>query len=132
MSSRTLLCILAAAALAGCSVPARQFSEMPRVHPINTSVIGTFNQSVTLAAQGKYDEASAGFLQSLSGFENAGDADHVAETIFWLGFCDEKLSRPDRAARYYGQVLQRYPQSPSARQASIRLNRLSAPASPQP
>jgi hypothetical protein len=47
-----------------------------------------------------------------------------AEATFWLGYCFEKLGRPDLAAGYYRQVTRSFPTTRQADQAEARLQQL--------
>ncbi|MDD4891072.1 MAG: hypothetical protein PHU85_14210 [Phycisphaerae bacterium] len=81
-------------------------------------------KAINLTSQ--LDYAAAGnLLGTLEGrLLLARDLPRAAEAAFWLAFCDEKLSRPDRAIPEYQRVVERYPQTPQARTAAERLERL--------
>lgn len=73
----------------------------------------------------RYARAEALLMPLPKRFVQLGDDVHAAESLFWLGYCAEKLSRTEEAARRYVDVLSRYIHTPSARMARERLEQLS-------
>jgi TolA-binding protein len=90
---------------------------------------GALDAAVALAVEGRYDEAAAQFSALMQRYDAAGDRARLAESLFWLGYCREKLGRPDEARDLYERVVRDHPAGPAARQAAERLGRL-APAPP--
>jgi TolA-binding protein len=61
-------------------------------------------------------------------FDQAGDGTHAAESLFWLGFCREKLQYEDMARETYVDVIERYPLSKPAKYAKTRLDAMNQPS----
>jgi tetratricopeptide (TPR) repeat protein len=79
-----------------------------------------FDEGVTLVSQLRYAEAQQRFQRVLRWYQAFGDAPMAAETIFWLGFCNEKQGRTAQAWEYYDRLLKQYPTAPAAAQAARR------------
>jgi tetratricopeptide (TPR) repeat protein len=130
-----LLLAAAGAPLGGCQMsdwaPAGLFGELfaPRRRTVLVEMEDTaaFEEGVSLASQLKYAEAEQKFSTVLGWYEAAGDRPRAAETKFWLAFCQEKQGRTAEAKGLYSHILRKYRDTPAARQAAERLNRLPAP-----
>lgn len=130
-----LLLAAAGAPLGGCAMSDRQpaglFGELfqPRRRAVLVEMEDTaaFEEGVSLASQLKYAEAEQKFSTVLEWYEAAGDRPRTAETKFWLAFCHEKQGRTAEAKGLYSHILRQYRDTPAARQAAERLNRLPAP-----
>ena len=85
-----------------------------------------FTQAVALAVKLRYQDAIAQFSRVLPSFETAGLRQRCGETLFWLGYCNEKLDRRQEAAAFYKRLLQKYPRVRAARLGGQRLTALQA------
>jgi len=83
-------------------------------------------RAVELVTELHYAEAAAALGPLIDRFETAGAADSAAQTTFWLAYCKEKLGQTAAAAALYRTLQARYPDTPAARQAAVRLAQLSA------
>jgi TolA-binding protein len=79
-----------------------------------------FDEGVTLVSQLRYAEAQQRFQRVLRWYQALGDPAMAAETMFWLGFCNEKQGRTAQAWEYYDRLLKQYPSAPAAAQATRR------------
>jgi hypothetical protein len=79
-----------------------------------------FDEGVALVSQLRYTEAQQRFQRVLRWFQALGDSPMAAETLFWLGFCNEKQGRTALAWEYYDRLLKQYPTSAAAGQATRR------------
>jgi TolA-binding protein len=106
---------------AGCAAPV-QYREVAVPAGMRREARDeALDAAVALAAEGRYAEAAARFSGLVERYEAAGDGTHLAEGLFWLGYCREKLGCPAEARQLYGRVLRQYPDQPAARQARQRL-----------
>jgi len=128
---RTFLLALAAAAfIGGCGV--RSFND---IQPANTGavprrVVGVmivYREALTLIDKLEYDAAAAKLEQVSGQFEAAGDIPYTAKSMFWLGFCREKLHRDDLARQTYVTVIQRFAETTPAEYARLRLDAMNQP-----
>jgi len=92
--------------------------------------LAAFNEAQERIARQRYAEAQALLAPLVPAFAKAGDTDRASRSLFWLGFCHEKQGRPQTASDLYAQVIERYPDTPAARQAATRLKDL--PPKPSP
>jgi TolA-binding protein len=134
-----LTALLAAAAglpLAGCAMADRPGGWLDglfgRDEPQPAALVemedsGAFEEGIALVSQLKYAEAERKFFDVLQWYEAAGDRPRTAETKFWLAFCYEKQGRIPEAKELYSHILRKHRQTPAARQAADRLERLQAP-----
>ena len=135
------LAALVSAGLGGCSM------EMARRVPAHESMPGravlvqmssddrsAFDDGVALVAELKYAEAERRFARVAEWFQATGDDVRASETLFWQGFCREKLGRGDEAWQTYQLLMARYPRTAAARQAAERMRRLpvALPLGPPP
>ena len=115
------------AAMSGCMAQERVFDGLRRTPATaaaagyGTQAIAEFDEAVAMVARLEYAPAAAKFQALLPVFQRAGDADRAAESLFWIGYCYEKLDQAGLAAQFYRQVLQDYPRTPAASQAAARL-----------
>ena len=130
-----LLILIAATVLAGCE--AQPASRMPGDQPgqdayispqgIDEEHVVSFNRAVEMASELRYEAAAAEFIRLIRLFERLGAAEQSAEAIFWLGYCYEKIGRPDEAKVVYSRCLMKYPRTLAAEQAAFRVNRIQMP-----
>ncbi len=127
-----LLMTLLAAATCGCSMPMEggyAFSLANTRAESPPPSVAAFNAAVEMVSKLQYVEGMAGFERVLPGLQDTSDHRRVAEAIFWLGFCSEKLGRPAEAISRYDSVIRRYSDSPASSRARVRLSQLrSAPS----
>lgn len=90
------------------------------------------DQAVALALDGRFEAALRHFAVLAERSEAAGDAEQMAEALFWIGYCHEKMGQMDTARKLYERVRRDHPRTPAARQASERLDLLKPPLSPPP
>ena len=117
------------AAITGCGSPV--FSghlATPEVHVRNGADVSVtpedqarFHAAKDLIMELKYAEAEDMLEDLMKKFEQGGSFNCAAESIFWLGYCAEKLSRPTDAVLRYQDVRERYPNTRAAEQAEIRM-----------
>jgi hypothetical protein len=86
-----------------------------------------YRQALAQIDKLEYAPAMANLEQAFDQFDAAGDLPHSAESMFWLGFCREKLYRDDLARQAYVTVIQRYPGSKPAEYARVRLDTMNHP-----
>lgn len=123
--------VLVLAAVAGCAAgqPLRQGGATPGPPTgYNMQALSDFDEAVALTSQLRYSEAEVKLASLLAAFESGGDHRRASETLFWLGYCDEKQGRPDQARDIYQRLAKDFPGSPVCRQASLRLANLPPPA----
>ena len=84
-----------------------------------------FDAAVALASELKYAEAEPKFHKCAVWYEASGERARVAECLFWIGFCMEKQGRTEEAAKQYGDLMRKYPDSAASRMAAGRLRRMS-------
>ena len=122
--------VAAAVAMAGCNMmSSRENMLRPSKKPdtprrYSARARPNYDAAVALTAERKYGDAAAKFVQLLPIFETEENHPRAADTLFWLGYCSEKLSRSNEARQYYRRVLKEYPQTPAARTAELRLSLL--------
>lgn len=78
------------------------------------------------ALSGDYDKAAGTFQRLSAAYASAGDKARAAEALFWYAYCRQRQGRRDEARKAYGQVMQRYPDTPAGRQALGARTRLDA------
>ena len=133
MSSRLrtfLLTFSAAAFICGCGAPSSRNYRPDHTGDVPRSVVGVmivYREALTLIDELKYADAAAKLEQVSGQFEAAGDIPHSAESMFWLGFCREKLHRDDLARQTYVTVIQRFAGSKPAEYAQLRLDAMNQP-----
>ena len=128
MSRRTAIlfpAILVAAAVQGCNVlPAPCYrSDLDRNRlsaEQRQQDAAKLARAEALIDELKYPQAEEILREIVDRFINAGDVPHASRSLFWLGFCAEKLSRSSEAIEKYDLVEACYPGTPAAAQASRR------------
>lgn len=129
--------ILAAAVSAvfgGCGVPESGNLGQPVRNPLSvdpaspTSAdqdsLSQFREAVNMVADLKYEAALPKLLTVSIDLEGEGDRARAAEAMFWLGYCHEKLNRHQDALDTYARIIKDYPATTAAKQANLRLTRL--------
>jgi len=89
--------------------------------------LATFNEAVALVESQRYEEAVGKFRQVSDRFEQTGDSQRAAESLFWIGFCREKQRRLDEARAIYLRLAREYAGTRAAEQARKRRLRIPAP-----
>jgi hypothetical protein len=112
--------LVIAAVLAGCA--AKYELAVPR--QVGAEDAAALEEAVVMVAELRYAEAAAKLLSLSRRFESLSDNKRTAESLFWLGYCHEKLDRTGEAARLYGRVVNEYSRQPAAGQAAQRLSRI--------
>jgi TolA-binding protein len=117
------------AVFAGCGVPVfseRHMSPSAPVRaaegaaPVTPEDEAKFRAAKDLIMELRYAEAERLLEDLVKKFERAGRFDYASKSLFWFGYCAEKLSRmPDALFRYDG-VIEKYPDTRAAEQARIR------------
>lgn len=114
-----------AMASAGCSANAMlSKDQFQSAAWSNSRIIEEYELAHNLIADGKYHEAQEKLAPLLAEFERTGDEVHASESIFWVGYCYEKLHRTKQAGDEYRKVIRKYPHSRAAAQAKDSLSRL--------
>ncbi|MCP4374980.1 MAG: hypothetical protein GY794_02190 [bacterium] len=123
---RTFLLILMAVAFTtGCSMSNDYFSPKEQTQPVQRSVAGVmilYREAMAMVDRLEYAEATVKLKQVVDLFETAQDIPHTSESMFWLGFCREKLHYDDLAKQTYIMVIQRFGKSKPAQYARQRLD----------
>ncbi len=133
MSARTLLWTIVAIMLAGCGampLPADRTGDT-RHHvegaPQATGeLLDDYIHAMDLVDQARFAEALAELTEIEPLLAGVGDRPRAASALFWRGFCEEKLSRPNQAAARYRGVLEVYSDTKAADLARHRLAALEA------
>jgi hypothetical protein len=86
-----------------------------------------YREALALIDKLEYALAAPKLQQVTGQFESAGDTAHAAESMFWLGFCREKLHRDDQARQTYVTVIERFSESKPAEYAQQRLDAMNQP-----
>jgi len=126
---------LAVGALCGCA--AMRDSPPQRRPSAYSSTVGpdapTINRAVTIASDGRYEDAARAFEELLQRLQTAG-GDHAAaaEAMFWLAFCREKQGRLGEAAALYDRVAAEFPDALAAGNALQRRRRINPMAASRP
>ena len=133
MSSRLrtfLLTLAAAAFICGCGIPHSGGVRSDNIGAVPRVVVGVmivYREALTLIDKLEYAAAAAKLEQVPGQFEAAGDIPHTAESMFWLGFCREKLAQADLARQTYVTVIQRFAGTTPAEYARLRLDAMNQP-----
>ena len=130
-----LLAFTAAVIFGGCSMMKEPFerrsdSTQPSMTATPRSTVGAmkvYRDALKLVDKLEYAPAEIKLQTVSAQFDSAGDLDHTAESMFWLGFCREKLAQDDLARQTYVNVIQRFPQSKPAKHAQERLDAMNQP-----
>jgi tetratricopeptide (TPR) repeat protein len=134
--------VLGAAFLSGCMVPqsGQWVDTRLTAHPNKPALVpqipaedrDAFDEGVALVSQLRYAEAQQRFQRVLRWYQTLGDDPMAAETLFWLGFCNEKLGRTAQAWEFYDRLLKTYPTAPAAAHATRRRAALPQIGGPPP
>jgi len=89
-----------------------------------------FEEGLALVAELKYAQAEERFSRVVGWYRATGDEARASETLFWQGYCREKLGQMGAARQTYQLLVALYPGTPAARQADERMRRL--PMGPPP
>jgi TolA-binding protein len=92
-----------------------------KIQPAGPKDIKAFEQAVEDVTALKYGKAIERFKLLLPRFEKAELHRYSAETLFWLGYCSERLKDIAKAKMYYMRASYTYPDTPGGRQARMRL-----------
>jgi len=130
-----LVACLVVGALAGCA--AMHDGAAERRRSAYSSSLGpdatTMNRAVTIASDGRYEDAARAFEQLLQRLQTAGgDRAAAAEAMFWLAFCREKQGRFSEAAALYDRVAAEFPDARAADNALQRRRRIDPMAASRP
>jgi outer membrane protein assembly factor BamD (BamD/ComL family) len=127
---RTFLLILAGAAfIGGCGVMMSgswQRSSTGEASDTRGAMM-VYQDAMGQIDKLEFASASAKLEQIFEQFESAGDTEHSSKTMFWLGFCYEKLAQDDLARQAYVLVIEQFPNSSAAELARTRLNSMNQP-----
>lgn len=137
MSARTLLwtTVSAAAAimLAGCGAmppPAARTGDAQAHVAAAPSATGEllddYLHAMDMVDQARFAEALGELTEIEPLLAGVGDRPRAAAALFWRGFCEEKLTRPNQAAARYRAVLSVYSDTKAADLARHRLAALEA------
>jgi hypothetical protein len=110
--------LVAAVAVAGCGVAS---FPAPLEPGDPTRADEALDEAVALVAKLEYANAEARLERLAETLDASGRRAQAAEARFWLGYCLEKRNRAAEAAAAYRHVVERYPETPAARQAAERL-----------
>lgn len=122
MRAEAIGLLVSAVSLGGCGLAEPSFLSADRTaHARSGQSIAAFDEAVNLAFQLRYAEAAEKFSRVLAGFESAGDRARAAESMFWLGYCYEKMGRVQEAEDTYRRLNAKYPESQGARLGNERL-----------
>ena len=122
LAKRIIPCLLAAAALTGCS-HRTEFQPLVATAAQNDQA---FEEAVALVAQLNYPEALDKFEAVFPRLHVAGDTARAAEAMFWVAYCYEKQGQKAAALDWYKRVVRAYLWEPAASEAAKRLTRLEA------
>ncbi len=120
-----LLILVAVASIAGCGMPSDYLFTKNQAPPVPRSVAGVmihYREAMAMVDRLEYAKAAVKLKQVVDLFETAQDIPHTSESMFWLGFCREKLHYDDLAKQTYIMVIQRFGESKSAQYARQRLD----------
>ena len=109
-------------------IPAASRLPSGRDNKRNETHQAKFNVALGLISSGKYAEAERDLRVIHESATPASSADILAETVFWLGYCLEKQGNNEQAVIAYAEVLKKYPNTPSAQQAKLRLTQIKVSA----
>ena len=137
MLARTLLWAMAGIMLAGCGtmpLPADR-PEGVQAHAADTpSVTGEllddYIHAMDMIDEARFAEALTELTEIEPLLAGVGDRPRAASSLFWRGFCEEKLTRPNQAAARYRAVLDIYSDTKAADLARHRLAALNASKPP--
>ena len=130
-----MLLLVAVAFIGGCMT--KSFDYAPNSKRQNNTQMGlprtivsamvVYRQALALIDKLEYAPAATHLERAFTQFDAAGDLPHAAASMFWLGFCREKLHRDDMARETYVTVIQRFPGSKPAEYARVRLDTMNQP-----
>jgi len=129
MSCRWQICciVLAVVIPGGCSVmdrySMRSNGGLPREAAVSSAKpedIAQFRRAEELIGELKYPLAEEILTKLADKFRKAGDVPRASKSLFWMGFCAEKLFRSDQAIARYDKVIDLYPGTAAAEQSRRR------------
>lgn len=131
-TATSLVLISAAVLIAGCSSNMGGVFDRPQPHmqKVPRSTVGAmsaYQEAIKLVEKLEYALAEPKLQYASAQFEAAGDDEHTAKSLFWLGFCREKLGQDDQARQAYVTVIQRFAGTKSAQSAKERLDAMNQP-----
>ena len=92
--------------------------------PAGPEEVKAFEAAVDLVTGLQYEQAAAQLKPLVERFAVAGLDRYAGESLFWLGYCSERMKDPAKAKAYYMRAVYGYPATPAARQARARLESL--------
>jgi TolA-binding protein len=92
--------------------------------PAGPDEIQAFEDAVEMITALKHAEATEALRPLVERFAVAGLDRYAAESLFWLGYCSERLTNPAKSKEYYMRAVYGYPNTPAASQARSRLDSL--------
>ncbi|MBN2581910.1 MAG: tetratricopeptide repeat protein [Planctomycetes bacterium] len=98
--------------------------ERQAAQPISDEDRRAFEAAVALAAELKYADAAQAFARLVPRLEAVAAWPQAAESMFWLGYCREKLGNAEEAVKAYRRLQEVYPRAPAAKQAETRMELL--------
>ncbi len=121
------------ASLVGCDAympwltePAEVTARPPQEHRefhYDSDVTARRQEALAMVDAFRFDPAKEVFSQLLPIYEEAGDYERSADTLFWLGYCNEKNDRLRQALSFYDRVTREYPYTqaadPSCRRSTL-------------
>ncbi len=118
--------LLLAAAVAGCNTMPWQGSATKQpgatrdAAAVDDDDKAHYRRAVDLVMDLRYAEAEGMLTGLVERFAEGGAADYAAGSLFWYGYCAEKLGRTADALDRYDRVLEQYPGTRAAEQAAAR------------
>jgi TolA-binding protein len=98
--------------------------EPADVEPAGPKEVEAFESALTQVTALQYEPARETLKPLVARFAAAGLDRYASESLFWLGFCSERLKDPAKAKEYYMRAVYGYPDTPASRQARARLKSL--------
>lgn len=125
--------LLLAAVAAGCSnMPWQASARKEPVSDQDAAAVddddkAQYRLAVDLVMDLRYAEAEEMLTGLVERFAEGGADDYAAGSLFWYGYCAEKLGRTGDALGRYDRVLDRYPGTRAAEQAAARKAAMARP-----
>ncbi|MBS3820762.1 MAG: tetratricopeptide repeat protein [Planctomycetes bacterium] len=94
------------------------------VEPAGPTEVEAFESALTQVTALQYEPARETLKPLVARFAAADLDRYASESLFWLGFCSERLKDPAKAKEYYMRAVYGYPDTPASRQARVRLKSL--------
>ncbi len=133
--NRVTICVIAISVISGCSARPSdlkfavragdgQRPPLRRATAVSASAarkeVLQLRLAEDLISELKYPEAEELLLPLPGKFGDRNDVSNASQTIFWLGYCAEKLMRKSDAINNYDRVIREYPKTTAAVLASRR------------